>query len=118
MLSLLLLVQFPRIFASEFVHSKVCGADHIAYSYSDGSELFNINGEAVGKALFCEALQFYHAKGCIFEGYLGNIQCDPDLSLGMHHYEWFQFLVQKSFSIFSKKEICLYKAFPEFIETL
>ncbi|KAG6724026.1 hypothetical protein I3842_03G237900 [Carya illinoinensis] len=80
-LSLLLLVQLPRIYASEFFHSKVCGADHIAYSYSNGCELFYINGNAVDKVLFCEALQSYHADGCIFDGYLGSNQCESDPAL-------------------------------------
>lgn len=85
MLSLLLLLaQLPRIFASEFVQSKDCGVDNITYSNSNGHELFYINGDAVNKALFCEALQFYHASGCIFEGYLGSNHCELDLSLGMH----------------------------------
>ncbi|KAK7832634.1 calmodulin-binding receptor-like cytoplasmic kinase 3 [Quercus suber] len=80
-LSLLLLVQLPRIFASEFVQSKVCGTDNIAYSNSNGHELFYINGDAVNEDLFCEALQFYHASGCIFDGYLGSNHCEVDLSL-------------------------------------
>lgn len=84
-LSLLLLVQLPRIYASEFFHSKVCGADHIAYSYSNGCELFYINGNAVDKVLFCEALQSYHADGCIFDGYLGSNQCESDPALGIYH---------------------------------
>jgi hypothetical protein len=78
---LLLLAQLPRIFASEFVQSKDCGFDHITYSNSNGHELFYINGDAVNKALFCEAIQFYHASGCIFEGYLGSNHCELDLSL-------------------------------------
>lgn len=80
-LSLLLLVQLPRIFASEFVQSKVCGTDNIAYSNSNGHQLFYINGDAVNEDLFCEALQFYHASGCIFDGYLGSNHCEVDLSL-------------------------------------
>lgn len=79
-LILLLLVQLPRLFASEFVQSKVCGADHLAHSYSNGYELFYINGDAVDKVLFCEALHYYHANGCIFEGYLGSNNCELDLS--------------------------------------
>ncbi|KAG7984529.1 hypothetical protein I3843_04G164500 [Carya illinoinensis] len=79
-LSLLLLVQLPRIYSSEFLESKVCGADHVGYSYSNGGELFYINGNAVNKVLFCEALQNYRATGCIFEGYLGSNQCELKLS--------------------------------------
>lgn len=85
-LSLLLLVQLPRIYASEIFHSKVCGADHIAYSYSNACELFYINGNAVDKFMFCEALQSYRADGCIFDGYLGSNQCESDPALGMHQY--------------------------------
>ncbi|KAM3762040.1 hypothetical protein ACB098_01G314500 [Castanea mollissima] len=80
-LSLLLLMQLPRIFASEFVQSKVCGTDSITYSNSNGHELFYINGDEVNEDLFCEALQFYHASGCIFNGYLGSNHCKMDLSL-------------------------------------
>ncbi|XP_075643053.1 calmodulin-binding receptor-like cytoplasmic kinase 3 isoform X2 [Castanea sativa] len=80
-LSLLLLMQLPRIFASEFVQSKVCGTDSITYSNSNGHELFYINGDEVNEDLFCEALQFYHASGCIFDGYLGSNHCKMDLSL-------------------------------------
>ncbi|KAF5459217.1 hypothetical protein F2P56_023189 [Juglans regia] len=80
-LSLLLLMQLPRIYSSEFFESKVCcGADHIAYSYSNGCELFYINGNAVDKVLFCDALQTYRANGCIFEGYLGSNQCGLEFS--------------------------------------
>lgn len=87
MLSLLLLVQLPRIYSSEIFESKFCGADHIAYSYSNGCELFYINGNAVDKVLFCDALQTYHANGCIFEGDLGSNPCGLELSPGMHQYE-------------------------------
>lgn len=86
-LILLLLVQLPRLFASDFVQSKVCGADHLAHSYSNGYELFYINGDAVDKVLFCEALHYYHANGCIFDGYLGSNHCELNLSSGMHQFE-------------------------------
>lgn len=86
-LILLLLVQLPRLFASEFVQTKVCGADRLAYSYSNGYELFYINRDAVDKVLFCEALHYYHANGCIFEEYLGINHCELDLSSGMHQFE-------------------------------
>ncbi|XP_062147994.1 calmodulin-binding receptor-like cytoplasmic kinase 3 isoform X3 [Alnus glutinosa] len=79
-LILLLLVQLPRLFASEFVQSKDCGADRLAHSYSNGYELFYINGDAVDKVLFCEALHYYHANGCIFKEYLGSNHCELDLS--------------------------------------
>ncbi|XP_041003221.1 calmodulin-binding receptor-like cytoplasmic kinase 3 [Juglans microcarpa x Juglans regia] len=80
-LSLLLLMQLPRIYASEIFHSKVCGADHIDYSYSNACELFYINGNAVDKVFFCKALQSYRADGCIFDGYLGSNRCDSDPAL-------------------------------------
>lgn len=79
-LVLLLVAQLPRIFASGFVQSEVCGADQIAYSYSNGHELFYVNGDAVAKVLFCDALHYYHANGCIFKRYLWGNHCELDLS--------------------------------------
>ncbi|XP_050126901.1 calmodulin-binding receptor-like cytoplasmic kinase 3 [Malus sylvestris] len=78
--SLLLFVQLPAIFASEFViQSRGC-SDHIAYSSSHGHKLFYINGNSVEKALFCTAFQTYYANGCILEGDLGIYHCALDLS--------------------------------------
>ncbi|TQD74120.1 hypothetical protein C1H46_040341 [Malus baccata] len=78
--SLLLFVQLPKIFASEFViQSRGC-SDHIAYSSSHGHKLFYINGNSVEKALFCTAFQTYYANGCILEGDLGIFHCALALS--------------------------------------
>ncbi|XP_048440894.1 calmodulin-binding receptor-like cytoplasmic kinase 3 [Pyrus x bretschneideri] len=78
--SLLLFVQLPAIFASECViQSRGC-SDHIAYSSSHGHKLFYINGNSVEKTLFCTALWTYYANGCILEGDLGIYHCALDLS--------------------------------------
>ncbi|KAH9805334.1 calmodulin-binding receptor-like cytoplasmic kinase 3 [Citrus sinensis] len=80
--SLLLFLQFWGIFASGFaIQSKVCGADHIAYSNSNEVELFYINGNLVDKFSFCKVIQFHYANHCIFEGYSGSDYCRLDLSL-------------------------------------
>lgn len=81
-LSLLLLLQLPTIFASGVVlESKVCD-DLIVYSNYGRHELFYVNGNSVGKAFFCEALKAFHEKGCNFEGYLKSDHCHLDLSTG------------------------------------
>ncbi|KAJ6759031.1 hypothetical protein OIU74_025651 [Salix koriyanagi] len=81
-LILLLLVQFPIIFASRFaIHTKVCGSDHIAYSNFHGHELFYINGELKGKESFCKAFPFLDVNACIFENYLGCSSSGLDLDL-------------------------------------
>lgn len=83
-LILLLLVQFPRTLASGFeIKSKICGADHIAYSNFLGDEFFYINGNLVDKDSFCKTLHFHHANDCVFESYFGSSYCELDLSLGM-----------------------------------
>lgn len=83
MLSLLLLVQLPTLFASGFlIQSEDCGG-LIAYSISSGREMFSINGNSVDRDLFCEALQIYNANGCILESYIGSNPCRVDLLTGM-----------------------------------
>ncbi|KAK9213203.1 hypothetical protein WN943_002590 [Citrus x changshan-huyou] len=80
--SFLLFLQFWGIFASGFaIQSKVCGADHIAYSNSNEVELFYINGNLVDKVSFCKIIQFHYANHCIFEGHSGSDYCGLDLSL-------------------------------------
>ena len=82
--SLLLFMQLSRFFASGLeVKSKICGADHIAYSNLCGHELFYLNGALVDKVLFCKALQLHYADHCVFEGYTGTDYCGLNLSLGM-----------------------------------
>ncbi|XWS70748.1 hypothetical protein CRYUN_Cryun03dG0075400 [Craigia yunnanensis] len=81
-LSLLLFVQLSRFFASGLeVKSKICGADHIAYSNLYGRELFYLNGNLVDKVSFCKAIQLHYADHCLFEGYTGTDNCGLDLSL-------------------------------------
>lgn len=85
MFSLLLFMQLSRFFASGLeVKSKICGADHIAYSNLYGHELLYLNGNLVDKVLFCKALRLHYADDCVFEGYTGTDYCGLDLSLGMH----------------------------------
>ncbi|XP_039017127.1 calmodulin-binding receptor-like cytoplasmic kinase 3 isoform X2 [Hibiscus syriacus] len=79
--SLLLFVQLSRFFASGIeVKSKICGADHIAYSNSNSHELFYLNGNLVDKVLFCKVLQFHYEDNCVLEGYTGA-DCGLDVSL-------------------------------------
>ncbi|KAA8522972.1 hypothetical protein F0562_009395 [Nyssa sinensis] len=81
-LSLLLLVQLPQIFASGLlIQSKACGTDHISYFSNPGHELFYINGKLMDKDFFCEALKFYHAKHCFVTGSFGSHYCGLELSL-------------------------------------
>ncbi|KAL5786362.1 hypothetical protein ACOSQ2_008754 [Xanthoceras sorbifolium] len=80
--SLLLFLQFPGIFASGFVlQSKVCGADHLAYSNSNDLELYYINGNLVDKVSFCKVLQFHYANDCVFKAYSRSDYCGLDLLL-------------------------------------
>uniref|UniRef100_A0A5B6YHN6 non-specific serine/threonine protein kinase n=1 Tax=Davidia involucrata TaxID=16924 RepID=A0A5B6YHN6_DAVIN len=81
LLSLLLLVQLPQIFASKLlIQSKACGTDHISYFSSPGHELFYINGKLVDKEFFCEALKSYHANHCFITGSFGSHYCGLELS--------------------------------------
>ncbi|KAK1549405.1 hypothetical protein Q3G72_001584 [Acer saccharum] len=81
-ISLLLILQLPGIFASGFVlQSKVCGADHLAYSNSNDLELYYINGNLVDKVSFCKALQFHYANHCDFKAYFRSDYCGLDLLL-------------------------------------
>lgn len=82
-LSLLLFVQLPTIFAPSFlIQSEICG-DYIAYSTSPGHELFSINGNLLDKNAFCEALQRHRASDCPLEDLLGTNPCGLDLLAGM-----------------------------------
>ncbi|KAK4853688.1 hypothetical protein QYF36_012968 [Acer negundo] len=80
--SLLLILQLPGIYASGFVlQSKVCGADHLAYSNYNDLELYYINGNLVDKVSFCKALQFHYANHCDFKAYFRSDYCGLDLLL-------------------------------------
>ena len=99
--SLLLLVQLPRILASDLgIQSKVCGTDHVAYLNSHGYELFYINGDVVDKDVFCKALKVYYANNCVFEGHPGSNYCGLNLPLGMCYIK---LLIWGGFLIHSKK---------------
>ncbi|KAL1164330.1 hypothetical protein V6Z11_A06G062300 [Gossypium hirsutum] len=81
MFGLLLFMQLSTFFASGIkVKSKICGADHIAYSNLYGTELFYLNGNQVDKVLFCKVLQLHYADHCELEGYSGA-NCGLDVSL-------------------------------------
>ncbi|KAJ4709069.1 Kinase family protein [Melia azedarach] len=80
--SLLLFLQLPGVFASGFaIQSKVCGADHIAYSNSNDLQLFYINGNLVDKVSFCKVLKFHYANHCVFEGYFEGDYCGLEAKL-------------------------------------
>lgn len=85
--SLLLFLQSPGIFASGVVlQSKDCGADHLAYTISDGPELYYINGILVDRVVFCKALHYHYANHCVFEAYSQSDYCGLDLLRGMNVY--------------------------------
>ncbi|PSS08426.1 Calmodulin-binding receptor-like cytoplasmic kinase 3 [Actinidia chinensis var. chinensis] len=80
-LSVLLVVQVPRIFASGLpIQSRFCGADHISYLSDSGHEFFYLNERLVDKDLFCKVLKYYHENHCFITGYNGNHLCGLDLS--------------------------------------
>ncbi|KAI3701511.1 hypothetical protein L6452_26648 [Arctium lappa] len=63
-LSFLLLIQSPIIFASGFLPLKACGTYHIGYSSDSSRKLFYLNGELVSKDFFCKSVKSYHANNC------------------------------------------------------
>lgn len=82
-LSFLLFVQLPRIFASELLeHSKACGTYHVSYSDDFHYELFYINGELVDKKVFCKSLIVDDTNRCFNSGNVGYQQCRLDFLLG------------------------------------
>nr|GLL45312.1 calmodulin-binding receptor-like cytoplasmic kinase 3 [Ipomoea trifida]GMD80124.1 calmodulin-binding receptor-like cytoplasmic kinase 3 [Ipomoea batatas] len=75
-LSFLLLVQLPIIFASGLLeHSKACGTYHVSYSDDLHYELFYINGELVDKNVFCKSLIIDDTNSCFNSGNVGYQQC-------------------------------------------
>lgn len=84
LLSLLLLVQSPRISASGLLqHRKACGTYHISYLGNPDRELFYIDGNLVEKYLFCKALRIYHENHCLVTRNIGNQYCGLEFSLGL-----------------------------------
>ncbi|XP_054807020.1 calmodulin-binding receptor-like cytoplasmic kinase 3 [Prosopis cineraria] len=82
-LAFMLLLQLPRIFGfGDFLQSKGCGANWVAYSYSHGQELFYINGNVVNKDTFCKALQLYMVNGCDAKCYFASTSCGLEVSFG------------------------------------
>ncbi|KVI01328.1 Concanavalin A-like lectin/glucanase, subgroup [Cynara cardunculus var. scolymus] len=63
-LSFLLLIQSPIIFASGYLPLKACGTYHISYSSDSSRKLFYLNGESVSKDFFCKYVKAYHANHC------------------------------------------------------
>ncbi|TXG61885.1 hypothetical protein EZV62_013248 [Acer yangbiense] len=95
-ISLLLILQLPGIFASGFVlQLKVCGADHLAYSNSNDLELYYINGNLVDKVSFCKALQFHYANHCDFKAYFRSDYCGLDLLLDETPFKGGRKILQK-----------------------
>lgn len=79
----MLLLQIPRILGSgDFLQSKDCGENWVAYLNSHSQELFYINGNVVNKVTFCKTLQLYLANGCDANHYLGKSNCALDVSFG------------------------------------
>lgn len=82
-LSFLLLVQLPIIFASGLLeHSKACGTYHVSYSDDLHYELFYINGELVDKNVFCKSLIIDDTNSCFNSGNVGYQQCGLAVLLG------------------------------------
>ncbi|KAL2482652.1 Calmodulin-binding receptor-like cytoplasmic kinase 3 [Forsythia ovata] len=82
LLSLLLLLQLPRISASGLLqHTKACGTYHISYLGNHGQELFYIDGKLVDKYFFCEALRIYHGNHCFVARNIRNQYCGLEFSL-------------------------------------
>lgn len=64
LLSFLLLIQIPFIFASGVLHVKGCNTYDIGYSTDFNHKLFYLNGELVSKDSFCKSIKSYHANHC------------------------------------------------------
>ncbi|CAM8942574.1 unnamed protein product [Rhodiola kirilowii] len=65
------LVVVGLLVSGELMKSEVCGADHFAYSNSNGNEIFKVNGHHVQKDVFCETV----ARSCGLIHPLANILC-------------------------------------------
>ncbi|XP_022845282.1 calmodulin-binding receptor-like cytoplasmic kinase 3 isoform X1 [Olea europaea var. sylvestris] len=76
LISILLLLQSPRVFASGSLrNSKACGIYHISYLGDPNQELYYLNGKLVEKYYFCKALETYSAKDCFRTRNLRNHNC-------------------------------------------
>lgn len=81
-LNLLLLVHFPRTFASESIQSSACGNFRASVSRDLGHDLFYINGKIASKDLFCKSLKFYQENHCFGSRNIRNQFCRFDHSSG------------------------------------
>ncbi|XP_022886203.1 calmodulin-binding receptor-like cytoplasmic kinase 3 [Olea europaea var. sylvestris] len=104
LLSLLLMMQSPRISASGMLqHRKGCGTFHISYLGNPGQELFYIDGKLVDKYFFCEALRIYQANHCFVTRNTRNQYCGLEISLEELHLEVGRKLLQSVVREGSKK---------------
>ncbi|XP_022135089.1 calmodulin-binding receptor-like cytoplasmic kinase 3 [Momordica charantia] len=78
----MLLVQSPRVLASEFMMESGVSTSvyQIPYPVSDGCERYFVNGISMDRTLFCKVLQFFHGYPCIFENSGGSDGCHWDNS--------------------------------------
>lgn len=85
-LCLLLLLQFPLIFASRLLgHKEACGIYRVDYSDDLNRQVFYVNGILADKDLFCKALKFDHAERCVIQN-VGFQYCGLDVLIGMLQY--------------------------------
>ncbi|XP_011078417.1 calmodulin-binding receptor-like cytoplasmic kinase 3 [Sesamum indicum] len=76
LLILFMLVQSPRIFASElWKHGKACGTYHISHLDDPGHELFHIDGKLVDRYFFCKTLRGYHERHCFIPENIRDRYC-------------------------------------------
>ncbi|KAL2500668.1 Calmodulin-binding receptor-like cytoplasmic kinase 3 [Forsythia ovata] len=82
LLSLIFLVQSPRISASgSLEHTKTCVTYHITILLDSSRELFYIDGKLVDKYFFCNAIRMNLANHCLFTGNVRTQYCGLDFSL-------------------------------------
>ncbi|XP_049413040.1 calmodulin-binding receptor-like cytoplasmic kinase 3 [Solanum stenotomum] len=86
-LCLLLLLQFPLIFASRLLgHKEGCGIYRVDYSDDLNRQVFYVNGILADKDLFCKALKFDHAEHCVIQN-VGFQYCGLDLLIDELHFK-------------------------------
>lgn len=82
LLSFLLLIQIPIIFASGVLPLKGCNTYNIQFSSNYNHKLFYLNGELVSKDSFCKSLKSNHANDCFINTNLGSHCHEVDQSSG------------------------------------
>ena len=86
-LCLLLLLQFPLIFASRLLgHKEACGIYRVDYSDDLNRQVFYVNGILADKDLFCKALKFDHAERCVIQN-VGFQYCGLDVLIDELHFK-------------------------------